>query len=213
MIEYIKVFLISLISAFTSPLPTSSSAHFSALNVITGYSADEKTLAFMSGIITLVFSVSVFFTLRKIYAKGIRSLFVKKEEREGVKSYRSFMGRLLFTLIPVAVMFIPVGKGRFVLDVFSSLLTDVAPEVLIRETLSYIAPPYFIISTARIVRTVLLGVAVDPIAVVIAVVASAAASLLSLNLLGKLNFRRLFLFFSIYTVVFGIFMGALTFIF
>lgn len=121
MIEYIKIAVIALISGILAPLPFSYSASYSFLSYVLDFNKGSSQLSvFYYSIISIVFSLAVFVSLRKIYFKGFKALFSTKESNMPNRSgYRKFMLNLLISLIPAAIMFVPYPKGKFLIDYFS----------------------------------------------------------------------------------------------
>ena len=283
MISYLKMLVISFISGIFTALPVSYSANYVFLASVMKLSDDSNVPGFYFAVISVVFSVVVFFYLKKIYRKAFKSLFTKKKNRdEKTGNYRKVSLNLLLSLIPAAVMFIPTGKGKFVLDMFTSLsgndnllltafcclgsgiilfvamwytrqkyaetkritktpsvvrfaiyqipayilpglsniavgstsllLTDVEQSILVRELLLYLAPSMFVINAARIVRFILGDIVLNPLLIAIAVAGAAAGSVLVIHFISRINIRKVFLFFSIYSIIFGIFIAAAAFI-
>lgn len=280
MLAYLKMLIISLISGLFAPLPVSYGAQYSFLNSVLGFSNDSKTLGFYFSIISITFAVVAIIILRKIYSKSIKSLFSKSDNQMD-KNYRKYSLNILISLIPVAVMAIPYGKGKFVIDIFtnllsreyllvtasccigcsllmfvamwytrqnfeqthrsatkmniirfsiyqipgyifpgisnvaigtsSMLLTDVESETVVREMLAYFAPSVLFINIFRIVRIFVSGITVNPILAIIAALGSALGSVIIIRIIGRVNLRKLFLFFSIYSIVFGLFIAVFSF--
>ncbi len=124
MIEYIKMIIIAVVCGFMAPLPSSASAHFSLLSSAMALSADEKKLGFYFAVFCISFSLAVFLCLRKIYFKSIRSLFVRKSaEGDNLKVYRNVAKNILLTILPMILLFIPVGEGTLLIDYFDKFLT------------------------------------------------------------------------------------------
>jgi len=120
MIEYIKIAIISLISGILAPLPFSYSASYSFLSYILDFNKNSQLSVFYYSIISIVFSLVIFVSLRKIYFKGFKALFsTKKSTMLNRNGYRKFMLNLLISLIPAAVMFVPYSEGKFLVDFFS----------------------------------------------------------------------------------------------
>lgn len=283
MLGYIKLFIISLISAIFAPLASSSSAHFTFLNSVLDFSGDENQLGFYFSVISLVFSLTAIFFVRKIYAKGFLSLSkTGKKKLKNVKLYREMMLGILISLIPAVLMFIPVSKEKFLSEVFfdyfsgsnvlisafcsvasglilfvalwfskkrkgklkkSSRTSDVVrmsiyqipayifpgfshiasaatsltvsmvdERAIIREILLYLAPSSLVISVFRIIRTLLIGVTFDPVMFVICTLGALIGNILIFNLVSQLNIRKTFLFFSVYSIIFGLAVGIFAFI-
>lgn len=124
MIEYIKIIIIAIVTGFMAPLPTSSSAHFSILSNAVNLTADESKLGFYFALFSVTFSVVVFFCLRKIYFKSFKALFVGKQKIDSnVKVYKRVAKNVLLSILPIPVLFIPVGQGVLLLDYFDKFLS------------------------------------------------------------------------------------------
>ena len=119
MIEYIKILIASLISGATLPLPVSSAAHFSFLNGVLDFSEDTSVLGFYYSVMSVAFSAVIFVMLRKIYFSCIKSVFDKDKK---LTSYRKLMKNLLISLVPMLVLFVPVGDGKLLCDLFDNFL-------------------------------------------------------------------------------------------
>lgn len=123
MIEYIKMIIIALVCGFMAPLPTSSSAHFSLINKAVTFASDENKLGFYFALFGVTFAVVIFFCLRKIYVKTLTSVFKKKSPgADNLNVYRNVAKNILISLIPMAVLFVPVGEGKLLLDYFDKFL-------------------------------------------------------------------------------------------
>lgn len=124
MIEYIKILIVALVSGFMAPLPSSASAHFSVLAGAMSLSTDENKLGFYFAVFSMAFSLAVFICLRKIYIKSIKSVFVKKTSSgENLKVYKDVAKKVFLTILPMFVLFIPIGKNIFLIDYFDKFLT------------------------------------------------------------------------------------------
>ena len=124
MIEYIKIAIIALVSGFMAPLPVSSSAHFSILGNAVSLTSDASKLGFYFALFSVAFSVMVFICLRKIYFKSLKSLFAgKKSKEENQQVYKKVAKNIFITLLPAALLFIPVGDGAMLIDYFDKFLT------------------------------------------------------------------------------------------
>ena len=123
MIEYIKMIIISIVCGFMAPLPASSSAHYSLINHAVSFADNENNIGFYFALFGVTFSVVIFFCLRKIYFKTITSIFKKKSHgTDNLQVYRNVAKNILITLIPMAVLFVPVGEGKLILDYFDKFL-------------------------------------------------------------------------------------------
>lgn len=280
MFDYIKMLIISLVSGLFAPLPVSYGAQYSFLNNVLGFSADKTTITLYFSILSIVFSVVAIFNLRKIYSKGIKSIFSRKNGRNE-KNYRRYMLNILISLIPAAVMFIPYAKGKLVMDLFSSFLTadylwgiawccigsgllmfismwytrqnyadthrsskalnivrfgiyqippfifpglsnvavgasvmlisDTRQETVAREILMFLSPSILVVNTARLIRTILSGAILNPILIIIAVLGSAVGSAVMILIIKRINLRKTFLFFSLYSILFGVLAAVYSF--
>ncbi len=278
MIEYIKIIILSLVCGATFALPASSSAHFSFLNAVTDFSDDTSTLGFYYAVISLAFAAVIFILLRKIYILGFRSLFDKDKK---LTNYRRLMKNLLISLLPMAVLFIPVGEGKLLCDLFDNFLSsanlllvsvaniicglilivsmwytrqsysvtkrsadtkavirssvyqivsyvipgisrvasagtnmlicDVESKVVVREIYLYIAPQMLLVNIVKVIRYALSDMIINPVMVIAAAVLAALMCALVVTKMSKINFRRLFPFFSGYCILTGIVFAVLSF--
>ncbi|MBQ3136014.1 MAG: hypothetical protein IJB74_00890 [Clostridia bacterium] len=121
MIEYIKAIIISLISGVTFALPVSSAAHFSFTNSVVKFSEDTKSLGLYYSVMAVAFSAVIMILLRKIYSLCVQSVFDKSKKLE---NYRRVMKKLLISLVPSIVLFVPVSKERLLCDLFDNFLAS-----------------------------------------------------------------------------------------
>ncbi len=121
MIEYIKMIIISLVSGATFALPVSSAAHFSFLNSVVKFSEDARSLGFYYSVMSVAFSVVIMVLLRKIYSLCAKSVFDKSEKLE---NYRKVMKKLLISLVPSVILFVPVSEGKLLCDLFDNFLAS-----------------------------------------------------------------------------------------
>ena len=257
MLTYLKYLIVSLFGGFFAALPVSYSGHYSYLNTVMSMTDDKDQLGFFFSVISFVFAFAVLIKLRKIYSKTFRISFTSKsklEDPEIKKSCTSTLLSLLISLLPAALMFVPLPGGSWAMDVIVSLLQKdyqlavaaccigsglflflaiwytsrhydkphrtakplavlrfaiyqipsyVEDQVIAREVLLYLAPSMLIVNTARIVRYVLAGIALQPIPLAITVAGALIGSSLALHLISKFNIRKNYLFFAIYSVLFG----------
>ncbi len=120
MIDYIKMLILALVAGATAALPTSSAAHYSVVNSIINFSEDEKLLGFYYSLISLAFALVMFVLFRKIYITGFKALFSKDESQ---LNYKKVIINVFVSLIPMALLFVPVGEGKLVSDYFDGFLT------------------------------------------------------------------------------------------
>ena len=125
MIQYIKIAIMALISSVMMPLPASSSAHISFLNKTLSYTADASILGFYYAVFSLAFCIVVFFNLRKIYSKVFSSMFKSKNKEEKIASaYKKVGKNIIFSLLPLVVLYIPVGENMLIIDFFDKFLSS-----------------------------------------------------------------------------------------
>ncbi len=283
MIEYIKIAIISLISGIFAPLPFSYSASYSFLSYILDFNKNSQLLPFYYSIISIVFSVMIFISLRRIYFKGFKALFsTKKSNMLNRTGYRKFMLNLLISLVPAAVMFIPYSKGKLLVDFFSEqigtdhllvtavccavsgiflllgnwyvkqryaqtkrsadfksvirfsvyqsvayffpgiscistgatsfLISDVENRVIVREILTYIAPSIFAVNVLRLFRTAMTGIVLNPVVIALCILFSAIGCGGMIHLLSKIDFKKICVYFSVFSIVFAIVAVAALFV-
>ncbi|MCM1545289.1 MAG: hypothetical protein NC110_08330 [Ruminococcus sp.] len=121
MIEYIKIAIASFIGGIFAPLPVSSSAHFSFLNYVTGFSTDENSIGFYFSIVSVIASIVMILYVRKIYARAAKSLTQKAKTQKG-KAYKSMIINTFISLVGAVIMFVPYSKGKLLFDVYNSNL-------------------------------------------------------------------------------------------
>ena len=105
------------------------------------------------------------------------------------------------------------GVSHVSLGSTALLLCDVEEKVIVREMLLYLAPSMFVVNVARIVRYILGGIVLNPVMIAIAAVSSGLGSLLMIHLISKFNLRKHFVFFAVYSIVFGLFIAVSAFVF
>lgn len=92
------------------------------------------------------------------------------------------------------------------------LVGDVDSRVIAREIYLYLGPQVFVFNTFKVIRALLSGVTIDPVLLIISIIVVFICSMLMISLVAKINIRRLLPFFSVYSVVFGVFAVIVTFI-
>lgn len=123
MIEYIKMIIIAVVSGFMAPLPVSTSAQFSFLSKAVSLTDDENKLGFYFALFSVTFSVVIFFCLRKIYFKSFKALISKKSDYANQKIYKKVFRNILISVLPMVLLFIPVGEGVLLFDYFDKFLS------------------------------------------------------------------------------------------
>lgn len=127
MLEYIKIIILAIFTGVMKPLPVSSSAQYAFLNKVLSFSESSSELGFYYSVFSLCFAVCIFIMLRKIYIKSIKALFTtnpQKLKKEKLVAYKKVATKILLSLIPVVILFIPVSEGTFLLDYFDKFLTE-----------------------------------------------------------------------------------------
>ncbi|MBR5438548.1 MAG: DUF2791 family P-loop domain-containing protein, partial [Clostridia bacterium] len=191
-----------------------------------------------------------------------------------IATYRELMKNLALSLIPMIVLFIPMGEGKLLCDVFDEflvksnvllvafasiicglilvismwytkesyavtkrgadiktvirssvyqlvsyvipgfshissattnmLICDVESKVVIREIYLYIAPQMFIVNLVKLIRYILGDTVINPIMIIISVIAAAVMSYIVVTKMSKINIRRILPFFAVYCIASGI---------
>ena len=127
MLEYIKMLVMSFVSGVFSALPISSSAHYAFLNTVFHFSSEPETVGFYFSIVSAVFSLVVFFFLRKLYSKAFGAVLkrnAKGTDPRKQKQYRGMALNILLSLIPALILLIPVSKETFLFDIFDNYFSD-----------------------------------------------------------------------------------------
>lgn len=119
MLEYLKMALTAIITGVTLPLPVSSAAHFSFFSNVVGLSGDGQRFSFYYNFFMLVFSLVVLFTFRKTVIRGFKLAFSSNEEIKA-RDNKYFVKNVLFSILPTVVLFIPVSKGKLLMDYLDS---------------------------------------------------------------------------------------------
>ena len=283
MLQYLKLLLISFICSIFTAFPASGAGHFAYLNNVLNFTQNKNEAVFYVSIVSLVFSATSLFFVRKLYFKGVRILSgganASKAERA---NYKNMFICVLITVVASLIMLIPYGKGKLLSDIFGSYLCEndmlvvaassvlsglisvaaiwyskqkskltrknsgkadvvrmtvysslsaffpgfsrvsaaadslivsgIDEGVVIRDVLLYTAPPTFTLSVIRIVRCIISGVSLDPVMLAVCVGVSLLGSIISLNLMKKVNIRSVITFFSIYSVLLGILTAVTSFV-
>lgn len=127
MLEYIKIIILAIFTGFMKPLPVSSSAQYAFLNKVVSFSKDGAELGFYYSVFSICFAVCVFIMLRKIYIKSLKALFTTNKEKlkkEKLVAYKKVATKIILSLIPIVVLFIPISEGTLILDYFDKFLTE-----------------------------------------------------------------------------------------
>lgn len=112
---------------------------------------------------------------------------------------------LRISLYQIAAHIFP-GLSSVSLSATGLIVSGVEESVIMRDVLIYISPSMLLISVMRIVRTALLGVELDVLKIILCAVFAFLGNILMLNVVSKINIKKSFVFFSVYSVIFAIFM-------
>jgi len=110
------------------------------------------------------------------------------------------------------VSFAVPGVSKISVSAINLLICDTEPQVITREVFMYLAPQVLVFNLIKVIRTLLSGIVFDPVVLIIGIVAVALSSGLIISLSGKVNMKKLYGFFSVYSIVFGIFVCVISFI-
>ena len=111
-------------------------------------------------------------------------------------------GVLRFAVYQVPAHFLP-GLSHVGLGATNLLLTDVAQTGIVREALFYYTPALFLVNVVRIVRYLVGGLVVDPRMAAVAVGGALLGCIPVVALLSRINLKKTFIFFALYSIVFG----------
>lgn len=110
------------------------------------------------------------------------------------------------------VSFAVPGVSKVSVSATNLLICDTDPQVITREVFMYLAPQVLVFNLVKVVRAIVTGIVFDPVVLAVGVVAVALSGGLIISLSGKVNMKKLYGFFSVYSIVFGIFVGVISFI-
>lgn len=116
--------------------------------------------------------------------------------------------RMSFYQIPCYV--IP-GFSHIASGAVNFFISDIGSKSLMGQLYIYLAPSMFFVSLIKMIRAISNGILFDPIALIVGLIVFAIAARFAISLTTKIDIRRLLTFFSIYSVIFGIFVTAITF--
>lgn len=116
--------------------------------------------------------------------------------------------RMSFYQLPCYV--IP-GFSHIASGAVNLFISDIGSRSLVGQLYIYLAPSMFFVSIVKVIRGLFAGVVFDPAVLVAGIIVFAIASRIIISLTTKVNFRRLFAFFCGYSIIFGIFITAISF--
>ncbi len=139
------------------------------------------------------------------------SIWYTKQEVKRKKRGAKSEDVIRMTLYNLVSQMIP-GVSKVSVSATNLIICDVEPTVITREIFLYLAPQVFSFNLIKVIRFLVSDIVVDPISVIIGLVAVILTAALMVSLSGKVNMKKLYLFFSIYSVVLGVFIGTISFI-
>lgn len=283
MIEYLKMILVAIVTGFTAPMPASSAAHFNFFSNVLGLPGDNLRFSLYYNSFVFVFSLVILFSFRKTVTRGFKLALMSSAETEklNVRDNKYFVRNVLFSLLPTLILFVPVSKGKLLMDYLDSFLnqsglilsgiasvvtacilivaiwytaksknplrravdkktvlrmsfyqlpcyvipgfshiaagavnlfiSDISSKSLVGQLYIYLAPSMFFVSAIKLIRLLFNGILYDPLVLVVGVIVFAIVSRLTIHFTSKINIRRLFTYFCIYSVIFGVFSTVVSF--
>lgn len=139
------------------------------------------------------------------------SIWYTKQKNEATKrtaSTKTTVRMAIYQLIAYAVP----GMSKVSLGAVNMLICDIEPKVIMREVYLYIAPQAFVVSLVKVIRSLVSDVIVDPLAAIIAFAVCAVASAVIIHFVSRVNMRKLLGFFAVYSAVFGVAVGIISFL-
>lgn len=126
MMQTLKILFLSVLYGITSILPASSLGHLSLFKEVLGLNEKNFNYGFYYSVFSIGAALAMYIYYFKVHTKITRSLFKKKKNLSGEAdiAYRKAGRNLFLSLIPVLVLFIPVGKDTFVLSLGKYFMTD-----------------------------------------------------------------------------------------
>lgn len=116
MIETLKIIILSVICGVTSLLPTSSLGHFALINEVFGNADKTFNSSFYYALFTLAAGIAMYLYYFGIHSKIAKNIFKKKIAltSDADKAYKKAGRNLTLSLLPLLILYIPVGKNSFV---------------------------------------------------------------------------------------------------
>lgn len=138
------------------------------------------------------------------------ALWYSRQKRGALRRSLSLSGILRFALYQLPPYIFP-GLSHISMGAAAVIVDNVDERAAAREALLYFAPSAFAVGLFRMIRYASSGLSVDPVMLVICAVFTALSSALIMNAVGKVNMKKLFSFFSVYSIVFGLFTAVASF--
>lgn len=139
------------------------------------------------------------------------SIWYTRQERTDVKSGCDLKTALRTSVYQLFSYIIP-GISHVSSAATNMLICDVDSRVVVREIYLYIAPQMLLVNLVKIIRYSFGDLILDPIMILLAAAVGIGMAVLVITKMSKVNIRRLFTFFSIYSAVFGVAAAILSFI-
>ncbi|MGN0447869.1 MAG: undecaprenyl-diphosphate phosphatase [Acutalibacteraceae bacterium] len=117
---------------------------------------------------------------------------------------------LRFSIYQLPCYIIP-GFSHVASGASNLLISDVSSKVIVRDIYLYFAPSLFLVSFIKMLKCIFSGVVVEPIVLILGIVFFCAASKIVVDTCAKVNIRRLFAIFSVYSFLFGVFIAVAAF--
>lgn len=119
------------------------------------------------------------------------------------------------TVLRMAVYQLPCyvipGFSHVASGAVNLFISDIGSKSLVGQLYIYLAPSMFLVSFVKIIRLLFAGVIFDPVVLIVGLAFFAVISRLIISLTTKVDIRRLFTFFSIYSAIFGVFITVISF--
>ncbi len=153
-------------------------------------------VAFASIVCAFILVISIWYT-RQSYSETKRGADTKTAIRAAVYQVISYV-------IP--------GISHVSSASTNMLICDVESKVIVREIYLYIAPQMLLVNLVKVIRFALTDTVINPVMVIICVIATASVSALVITKMSKINIRRIFPFFAVYCIVTGVIFAILSFV-
>ena len=134
---------------------------------------------------------------------SIAAIWYSRVRAKEVKRSASNSDIIRMTCYSLLSNFFP-GFSKMSVASNSLIVSGVSENSVIRDALLYMSPAIFLLSLIRIIRCLVSGVGLDPIMIGICAIVSAFGSYVSLSLIRRVNIKSIIIFFSVYSVIFGI---------
>lgn len=121
MLETIKIIILSAVHGLTAVLPVSSLAHFSLLKEVFGFTEENFNTPFYYSLFSLGTALALYLYFFRMHSNIVGNMFKSKTkiENEKQQAYKTAGKNIMLSLIPLAVLIIPISKSSF----FGSLST------------------------------------------------------------------------------------------